>query len=155
MIPREKIIAAVANYGYDWAMKKGQKKGTPPADVHNVSAQEAWLEASDAETDIDFDERCDESALRLLGRKQHSARRVVPRRSHGAEPDAGARKRWASIPSRCGGWARKTARYGRCGTGRAKPMRPKKLKSRASGPGRRRSKGMGEIMRIQSRPAAG
>ncbi len=55
VIPREKIIAAVGNYGYDWAMKKGQKKGTPPADVHNVSVQEAWLEAVDAESDVDFD----------------------------------------------------------------------------------------------------
>jgi peptidoglycan-N-acetylglucosamine deacetylase len=55
VIPREKIIAAVGNYGYDWAMKKGQKKGTPPTDVHNVSVQEAWLEASDAESDVDFD----------------------------------------------------------------------------------------------------
>jgi peptidoglycan-N-acetylglucosamine deacetylase len=55
VIPREKIIAAVGNYGYDWAMKKGQKKGTAPADVHNVSVEEAWLEAGDAESDIDFD----------------------------------------------------------------------------------------------------
>ncbi len=56
VMPKEKIICAVANYGYDWAMKKGQKKGTAPEDVHNVSAQEAWLEASDAETDINFDD---------------------------------------------------------------------------------------------------
>ncbi len=56
VIPKEKIICAVANYGYDWSMKKGQKKGTPPEDVHNVSAQDAWLEASDAETDINFDD---------------------------------------------------------------------------------------------------
>ncbi|MGB7553427.1 MAG: polysaccharide deacetylase family protein [Candidatus Korobacteraceae bacterium] len=56
VMPKEKIICAVANYGYDWAMKKGQKKGTAPENVHNVSAQEAWLEASDAETDINFDD---------------------------------------------------------------------------------------------------
>ncbi len=56
VMPKEKIICALANYGYDWAKKKGQKKGTPPEDVHNVSAQEAWLEASDAETDINFDD---------------------------------------------------------------------------------------------------
>ncbi len=55
VIPREKIIAAVGNYGYDWAMKKGQKKGTPPAAVHNVSVQEAWLEAKESESDVDFD----------------------------------------------------------------------------------------------------
>jgi cellulose synthase/poly-beta-1,6-N-acetylglucosamine synthase-like glycosyltransferase/peptidoglycan/xylan/chitin deacetylase (PgdA/CDA1 family) len=55
VIPREKIIAAVGNYGYDWAMKPGQRKGTAPEDVHNVSVQEAWLEAEDAESDVDFD----------------------------------------------------------------------------------------------------
>src|SRR5271166_4140241 len=55
VIPKEKIICALGNYGYDWAMKKGQKKGTPPAAVHNVSVQDAWLEASDAATDVDFD----------------------------------------------------------------------------------------------------
>jgi peptidoglycan-N-acetylglucosamine deacetylase len=55
VIPREKIIAAVGNYGYDWAMKKDQKKGTPPAAVHNVSVQDAWLEAKESESDIDFD----------------------------------------------------------------------------------------------------
>ena len=45
VIPREKIIAAIGNYGYDWAKKPGQKKGTPPEAVHNVSVQDAWLEA--------------------------------------------------------------------------------------------------------------
>ena len=56
VIPREKIIAAVGNYGYDWAMKKDQKKGSAPADVHTVSVQEAWLEAEDADTDVNFDD---------------------------------------------------------------------------------------------------
>src|ERR1039457_5249465 len=37
-------------------MKKGQKKGTPPAEVHTVSVQDAWLEAEDAETDVNFDD---------------------------------------------------------------------------------------------------
>jgi cellulose synthase/poly-beta-1,6-N-acetylglucosamine synthase-like glycosyltransferase/peptidoglycan/xylan/chitin deacetylase (PgdA/CDA1 family) len=55
VIPREKIIAAIGNYGYDWAKKPGQKKGTPPGAVHNVSVQDAWLEAREAETDVDFD----------------------------------------------------------------------------------------------------
>ncbi len=55
VIPKEKIICAVGNYGYDWAMKKGQKKGTPPADIRPASVQDAWLEASDAATDVDFD----------------------------------------------------------------------------------------------------
>ncbi len=56
VMPREKIIAAIGNYGYDWAKKPGQKKGTPPEAVHNVSVQDAWLEAEEAETDVDFDD---------------------------------------------------------------------------------------------------
>ncbi len=56
VIPKDKIICAVANYGYDWAMKKDQKKGTPPADIRGVTVQEAWLAASDADTDINFDD---------------------------------------------------------------------------------------------------
>jgi cellulose synthase/poly-beta-1,6-N-acetylglucosamine synthase-like glycosyltransferase/peptidoglycan/xylan/chitin deacetylase (PgdA/CDA1 family)/spore germination protein YaaH len=52
-IPREKIIVAIGNYGYDWATAAKGKPGM--AGVHNVSVQEAWLEARDSETDIDFD----------------------------------------------------------------------------------------------------
>jgi hypothetical protein len=55
-IPREKIIAAIGNYGYDWAKKPGQKKGTPPEAVHNVSVQDAWLEAEEADSDVEFDD---------------------------------------------------------------------------------------------------
>jgi len=56
VIPKEKIICSVANYGYDWAMKPGQKPGTPPENNHTVTVQEAWLEASDSDTDINFDD---------------------------------------------------------------------------------------------------
>ncbi len=56
VIPHEKIIAAIGNYGYDWAKKPGQKKGTPPEAVHNVSVQDAWLEAEEAESDVEFDD---------------------------------------------------------------------------------------------------
>ncbi len=53
VIPREKIICAIGNYGYDWTTDKKSKPGA--FGVHNVSVQEAWLEARDSETDIDFD----------------------------------------------------------------------------------------------------
>jgi cellulose synthase/poly-beta-1,6-N-acetylglucosamine synthase-like glycosyltransferase/peptidoglycan/xylan/chitin deacetylase (PgdA/CDA1 family)/spore germination protein YaaH len=53
VIPREKIICAIGNYGYDWTTAKKGKPGM--AGVHNVSVQEAWLEARDSEADIDFD----------------------------------------------------------------------------------------------------
>ena len=55
-MPREKIIAAIGNYGYDWARKPGQKKRTPPEAVHNVSVQDAWLEAEEADADVEFDD---------------------------------------------------------------------------------------------------
>ena len=53
VIPQDKIICAIGNYGYDWIVHKDQK----PFDgnAHNVSVQDAWLEAHDSEADIDFD----------------------------------------------------------------------------------------------------
>src|SRR5271170_4159884 len=55
-IPREKLICAIANYGYDWVLKP--KKGKLPADEHDssVSAQEAWLAARDSDEDVTFDD---------------------------------------------------------------------------------------------------
>ena len=56
VIPREKIICAIANYGYDWVLKP--KKGKLPAGVHDTpsSAQDAWLTARDSDEDINFDD---------------------------------------------------------------------------------------------------
>jgi peptidoglycan-N-acetylglucosamine deacetylase len=56
VIPKEKIICAIANYGYDWVLKP--KKGNLLADVHDssVSVQEAWLAARDSEQDVSFDD---------------------------------------------------------------------------------------------------
>ncbi|HLZ42242.1 MAG TPA: glycosyltransferase [Candidatus Sulfotelmatobacter sp.] len=56
VIPKEKIICAIANYGYDWVLKP--KNGTLPPGMHDssVSVQEAWLAARDSEQDINFDD---------------------------------------------------------------------------------------------------
>jgi cellulose synthase/poly-beta-1,6-N-acetylglucosamine synthase-like glycosyltransferase/spore germination protein YaaH/peptidoglycan/xylan/chitin deacetylase (PgdA/CDA1 family) len=53
VIPREKIICALASYGYDWSTAPKGKPGQ--AGVHNVSVQEAWIEARDSEAPITFD----------------------------------------------------------------------------------------------------
>ncbi|MGA8762088.1 MAG: polysaccharide deacetylase family protein, partial [Candidatus Sulfotelmatobacter sp.] len=55
-IPHEKLICAIANYGYDWALKP--KKGNLPAGERDstVSVQEAWLAARDSEQDVAFDD---------------------------------------------------------------------------------------------------
>jgi len=56
VIPKDKIICAIANYGYDWVLKP--KKGKLPPDVRDttVSVQEAWLAARDSEEDVTFDD---------------------------------------------------------------------------------------------------
>ena len=56
VIPQDKLICAIANYGYDWVLKP--KKGKPPADARdtNVSVQAAWLAARDSEEDVTFDD---------------------------------------------------------------------------------------------------
>ena len=53
VIPQEKIICAIGNYGYDWTVHKDQKPFA--GNAHNVSVQDAWLEAHDSEAAIDFD----------------------------------------------------------------------------------------------------
>src|SRR5579863_3090046 len=56
VIPKEKIICAIANYGYDWVLKP--KKGNLPEGERDstVSVQEAWLEARDSDEDVTFDD---------------------------------------------------------------------------------------------------
>jgi cellulose synthase/poly-beta-1,6-N-acetylglucosamine synthase-like glycosyltransferase/spore germination protein YaaH/peptidoglycan/xylan/chitin deacetylase (PgdA/CDA1 family) len=56
VIPKEKIICSIANYGYDWVLKP--KKGSLPPEVHDssVSVQDAWLTARDSEEDVNFDD---------------------------------------------------------------------------------------------------
>jgi peptidoglycan-N-acetylglucosamine deacetylase len=55
VVPLDKLICAIGNYGYDWVQKP--KRGKLPPDVRdtNVSVQEAWLAARDSEEDVDFD----------------------------------------------------------------------------------------------------
>jgi cellulose synthase/poly-beta-1,6-N-acetylglucosamine synthase-like glycosyltransferase/spore germination protein YaaH/peptidoglycan/xylan/chitin deacetylase (PgdA/CDA1 family) len=55
VVPLDKLICAIGNYGYDWVRKP--KHGKLPPDVRdtNVSVQEAWLAARDSEEDVDFD----------------------------------------------------------------------------------------------------
>ena len=56
VIPREKIICAIANYGYDWVLKPKNRKLPPDAKDHSVSVQEAWLAARDSDEDVTFDD---------------------------------------------------------------------------------------------------
>jgi peptidoglycan-N-acetylglucosamine deacetylase len=53
VIPRQKIICAIGNYGYDWTTAPKGKPGM--AGVHSVSVQDAWLDARDSEADVIFD----------------------------------------------------------------------------------------------------
>jgi len=48
--PKDKIICAIGSYGYDWQIG-AKKTGKPP----ERSVQEAWLDASDSESEITFD----------------------------------------------------------------------------------------------------
>jgi Predicted glycosyl hydrolase len=54
-IPKDKLICAIGNYGYDWAEKPKRGKLPPGVMDKSVSVQEAWLGSRDSEEDIDFD----------------------------------------------------------------------------------------------------
>jgi cellulose synthase/poly-beta-1,6-N-acetylglucosamine synthase-like glycosyltransferase/spore germination protein YaaH/peptidoglycan/xylan/chitin deacetylase (PgdA/CDA1 family) len=54
-IPKEKLICAIGNYGYDWAEKPKKGKLPPGEADKSVSVQEAWIGSRDAEEDVDYD----------------------------------------------------------------------------------------------------
>ncbi|MFZ0760655.1 MAG: glycosyltransferase [Candidatus Sulfotelmatobacter sp.] len=56
VIPRDKLICAIANYGYDWVLKPKKGKLPPDEKDHSVSVQEAWLAARDSDEDVTFDD---------------------------------------------------------------------------------------------------
>jgi len=51
VIPRDKVLCAIGNYGYDWTAPTGKK----PGDAHSVSVEEAWLGVQESEADLEFD----------------------------------------------------------------------------------------------------
>ncbi|MGA2535781.1 MAG: glycosyltransferase [Terracidiphilus sp.] len=64
VVPKEKLICAVGNYGYDWTLsnppapKKGSRKKPARPEVLNTedfAVSEAWQRASDADADLDLD----------------------------------------------------------------------------------------------------
>ncbi len=55
IVPRQKLICGIGNYGYDWSVplpEKGKKPSNKVLDVEDVSVQEAWNRASDADADV-------------------------------------------------------------------------------------------------------
>src|ERR1700691_3130693 len=56
VIPRNKLICAIANYGYDWVLKPKNGKIPPDQKDHSVSVQEAWLAARDSDEDVTYDD---------------------------------------------------------------------------------------------------
>ena len=62
VVPKEKIICAIGNYGYDWAMtippaaKRGHKQAKPTvANTEDLTVSEVWQRASDADADLNLD----------------------------------------------------------------------------------------------------
>lgn len=51
-IPRQKILCAISNYGYEWTTIG---KAKMPQTAHIVSVQDAWTSAEDSEADVDLD----------------------------------------------------------------------------------------------------
>ncbi len=55
VIPQDKLICAIANYGYDWVHKPKHGKLPPDQRDRNQTLQEAWLTARDSDEEIEFD----------------------------------------------------------------------------------------------------
>ncbi len=62
VVPKEKLICAIGNYGYDWSLsipgapKKGAKPTKPKVlATDDLSVSDVWQRASDANADLDLD----------------------------------------------------------------------------------------------------
>ena len=55
VIPQDKLICAIGNFGYDWAKKPERGKLPPDEQDKNQSVQDAWLAARDSDADVDYD----------------------------------------------------------------------------------------------------
>src|SRR5664279_4677860 len=58
LVPKEKIICALGNYGYDWTMSipKDKKKKPKVLGVDVLNVQDAWQLAADADADITLED---------------------------------------------------------------------------------------------------
>jgi peptidoglycan-N-acetylglucosamine deacetylase len=55
LIPKNKLICGIGNYGYDWSVplpQKGVKPAKAVTDVDDLTVQEAWQRAADADADV-------------------------------------------------------------------------------------------------------
>ncbi len=60
LVPSDKLICGIANYGYDWEFQQQVKNGVTslnPTGVFTISAQEAWEGAKHSGAAVDFDRR--------------------------------------------------------------------------------------------------
>jgi len=73
VIPENKLICAIANFGYDWVQRPKKGKLPPGVADKNQSVQEAWLTARDSEADVDFDDDSLNPHISYLdeGNRQH------------------------------------------------------------------------------------
>ena len=55
-IPKDKLMCAIGNYGYDWVERPKKGKLPPGVADKNVSVQDAWIGSRDSEEDIEYDQ---------------------------------------------------------------------------------------------------
>jgi peptidoglycan-N-acetylglucosamine deacetylase len=55
IVPKDKVICGIGNYGFDWAVplpEKGRKPSDKVVDVTDLSVQDAWQRAADSDADV-------------------------------------------------------------------------------------------------------
>ncbi|HEX4065400.1 MAG TPA: glycosyltransferase [Acidobacteriaceae bacterium] len=55
IVPKDKLICAIGNYGFDWALplpEKGKKPSNKVVDVDDLTVQDAWQRAADADATV-------------------------------------------------------------------------------------------------------
>ena len=129
-VPKEKLICALGNYGYDWtlsipqAAKRGGKAAKPQVlSTEDLPVPDVWQRASDSDADLNLDYDSLNPHFDYMD-EDNNQRHVVwfLDAVTFAQRDACGAPAWIADVRACGVLDRKTARFGTSGTSRAIPI---------------------------------
>ena len=118
LVPREKLVLAVAGYAYDWTLPKAGEDAPPRARA--LSFQESLVTALESEASVELDPDSLNPHFAYGDESGRDPPGLVERRDHGLQPDRAPATAPACAARSCGGSAPRTRRSGRSGAATAR-----------------------------------
>ena len=132
LVPREKLVVAIAGYAYDWTEPPARRGRRPAAKA--ASFQEALVTAAESEATLELRPRVAQPALLLRRRERTHAPGLADRRRHRLQPGPRDGRRGRRGDGALAPRAPRTPRCGRSGGSTARGVARPRAGSRRSRP---------------------